>query len=234
MLKKQQLYWLIFIFIFINIIAKLFFIEIYRVNGNSMKNTLLDGDYVFVIKSQYGIRIPKSIFEIPWVNNILYYILPVNIIETSITSRNGYKVIMKHHTPQKGDIIVFNIPPYQKYINIKRIKNSIYQKYTLKDPYIKTPCIPYKNMAITSGTLTDNYNKLTITYGENIVYTQNKIKIFKHNYFFVMGDNISESTDSRDWGLLQDDHIIGKASLILISFDENKHIRLDRILKRIK
>lgn len=43
--------------------------------------------------------------------------------------------------------------------------------------------------------------------------------VFQHDYFFMAGDNVFDSGDSRYWGLLPDDHIIGKAVMIWKSKD---------------
>jgi len=45
--------------------------------------------------------------------------------------------------------------------------------------------------------------------------------VFKLNYYFMSGDNIFNSYDSRYWGLLPEDHIIGKVAFIWKSEDEN-------------
>jgi len=45
--------------------------------------------------------------------------------------------------------------------------------------------------------------------------------VFKLNYYFMSGDNVFNSYDSRYWGLLPEDHIIGKVSFIWKSEDEN-------------
>jgi signal peptidase I len=58
---------------------------------------------------------------------------------------------------------------------------------------------------------------------------------FCRNYYFVAGDFVSESEDSRHWGLLPDDLIIGKAIAIWKSKDINRgKYRWDRFLKVIK
>ncbi len=56
---------------------------------------------------------------------------------------------------------------------------------------------------------------------------------FKMNYYWMMGDNRHSSLDSRYWGFVPEDHIVGKASLIWFSYGNNG-IRWSRIFTTIK
>ena len=60
---------------------------------------------------------------------------------------------------------------------------------------------------------------------------------FKMNYYWMMGDNRHQSADSRYWGFVPEDHIVGKALFIWMSFDSNgswfTKIRWNRIFRGI-
>lgn len=58
---------------------------------------------------------------------------------------------------------------------------------------------------------------------------------FKQDYYFMMGDNRHNSLDSRYWGFVPEDHIVGRPSLVWLSTDKNKgfpmNIRWRRFFK---
>lgn len=60
---------------------------------------------------------------------------------------------------------------------------------------------------------------------------------FKQNYYFMMGDNRHDSLDSRYWGFVPEDHIVGKAWFLWLSLDQHESlfnkIRWSRIFKGI-
>lgn len=79
--------------------------------------------------------------------------------------------------------------------------------------------------------------KETLIYNDSTVFLNNKRITgyrFQKNYYFMAGDKCENSQDSRYWGLLPEDFIVGKAWLIWKSVDDyTGNIRWDRILKFI-
>lgn len=56
---------------------------------------------------------------------------------------------------------------------------------------------------------------------------------FRKNYYFMGGDHVEDSEDSRYWGLVPEEFIVGKAVLILKSIDEEGNYRWNRFMKKI-
>jgi signal peptidase I len=86
------------------------------------------------------------------------------------------------------------------------------------------------------------------------VYEENKLQVkgdfiyingsqvtsytFKMDYYWMMGDNRYNSADSRYWGFVPEDHVVGKASFVWLSLDQNKSflskIRWNRFFMSVK
>lgn len=85
------------------------------------------------------------------------------------------------------------------------------------------------------------HNQLAVKDGQ--VYINGKVSTsytFQMDYYFMMGDNRHNSADSRFWGFVPEDHIVGRASYVWLSVDKYKDwgekgkIRWNRMFKKIK
>ena len=82
-------------------------------------------------------------------------------------------------------------------------------------------------------------NKLEVVEGE--IYINDKIATsytFAMNYYWMMGDNRHNSADSRFWGFVPANHIVGKALFVWMSWDKNakglKKVRWNRLFRSVK
>ncbi len=78
-----------------------------------------------------------------------------------------------------------------------------------------------------------------ITKLEDVFINGEKINeyTFKKNYYFVLDDNRDDSNDSRHWGFVPEDHIIGTTGFILFSAgkkNNSKGIKVNRFFKKVR
>jgi signal peptidase I len=193
------------------LVIRSFLFEPFRIPSDSMMPTLFDGDFIFVSKYSYGLRLPVS--------NTL-------VIPTG--------------TPQRGDVIVFRLPPNPKINYIKRLVglpgdrirvDANNQLYVNDVPQPQTPGPPY------TGPKQDLWNysgvpTATETLGTKrhlIMFARGGVKegewVVPAGHYFFMGDNRNNSKDSR-WldepdapGYVPAQNLVGKAVRIWLNLD---------------
>ena len=123
-------------------------------------------------------------------------------------------------------------------------------KFPWNTDYFGPLLIPYKNLEIEIndenlskyGTVIKNFEKnkdVKIQDGKLLIDNETISKYtFNQDYFFMMGDNRHNSEDSRFWGFVPYDHVLGEASFIWFSYDYKegnpfKAIRWNRFFKVI-
>lgn len=98
------------------------------------------------------------------------------------------------HPPEHGEIIIFNFPPDQSRDLVKRVIG-----------------LPGDTIEIQSGHVIRNGEPIEEPYVVNKdSRTYDPVEVPENSYY-VLGDNRRSSSDSRDWGFLSDEHVVGRA-----------------------
>lgn len=83
--------------------------------------------------------------------------------------------------------------------------------------------------------LLEEYEKCQVTWKQGQMLVNNRPLneyTFKQDYFFMMGDNRDNSADSRSWGFLPRDHVVGQALIIYFSWDQA--VPLYKFFKKVR
>ncbi len=205
-------------------LLRAFLFEPFKIPSGSMIPTLLVGDLILVNKFHYGLRLP--------------------VLHTKI---------IQNHEPQRGDVIVFRYPMDTSIDYIKRVVGLpgdkvayINKRLTINGKPIETSAMPEfydadslhysqqyseKLGAVEHRVLNDQERSPTVRaifdyqFKENCRYSLEGIECtVPPGHYFMMGDNRDNSQDSRYWGFVPDENIVGKAFFIWMNFSDPKRV----------
>ena len=186
-----------------------FLFEPFKIPSGSMIPTLLVGDFIVVNKFAYGLRLPVL-----------------------------HRKFLSLGEPQRGDVVVFRYPVDPSVNFIKRLiglpGDTI--SYRNKELFVNgEPVSAVKKGRFTSdevkcSTPRSDASRLLETVGEvehDILLHSNSGSRngqwqVPEGHYFVMGDNRDRSNDSREWGFVPEENLMGRAVGIWLNFDYTK------------
>jgi signal peptidase I len=193
------------------LVIRSFLFEPFRIPSDSMMPTLFDGDFIFVSKYSYGLRLP---------------------VANTLGFATG--------TPQRGDVIVFRLPPNPKINYIKRLVGLPGDRIRVDENnqlYVNDKPMPQTRGAIYTGPKQDlwNYTGVPTAFEQldakrhQIMFANGSVKtgewVVPAGHYFFMGDNRNNSKDSR-WldepdapGFVPEQNLVGKAVRIWLNLD---------------
>jgi len=203
-----------------------FWIEPFKIPSGSMKPTLLVGDFILVNKYTYGIRIP---------------VINKKVIEVNPLAR-GDVVVFRYPADPSVDYIkrVVGLPGDKVVYRGKRLTINgepmpvqgagFYTDAELN--YLRLPTYleklgnhDHQMMIVPAQPPVDLAQVRQFPHRENCEYNDDGFSCtVPAGHYFMMGDNRDQSSDSRYWGFVPDDHIKGRAFLVWMNFGDFKRI----------
>ncbi|KAA1172000.1 signal peptidase I [Marinobacter salinexigens] len=174
------------------LVLRSFLIEPFQIPSGSMLPTLEVGDFILVNKYSYGFRLPVV----------------------------GTKVI-EMGDPQRGDVMVFRYPKDGKTNYIKRVIGLPGDQIRYRDKQLFINGERVENQFIARLPPVERRREELGNVEHDIYHTLGRPGAsgegewtVPDGHYFVMGDNRDNSNDSRYWGMVPDDLIVGKAFAI--------------------
>ena len=198
--KWSDVFLSLLLFVFLYLGLRWFFFEPFVIPSGSMEQTLLVKDYVLVKKWAYGLRLP---FSETW--------------------------ILGPKTPKRGDITVFKDKYLSGHFLVKRVIGLPGDRVSMdKKGVVFINNHPFKYRIVEnedediSVMIEDNGEKsYRVQYLSGIDQEPFEFQL-SEGEIFVMGDNRNQSSDSRYWGGLPVDRLVGKLILIWLSCRESE------------
>ena len=173
------------------LVLRSFVVEPFQIPSSSMVPTLKVGDFILVNKWTYGIRLP--------------------VIRNKIIEINS---------PERGDVMVF-FPPHEERYFIKRVVGLPGDEIHVLNGvlYINGDKMTQKVLvdekpAPRSVVMTEDLTGVEHAMQKRLLPTrlsQNFTAVVPEGHYFMMGDNRDNSSDSRVWGPVSEDRIVGRA-----------------------
>lgn len=177
----------IFLFLFLlstAISIKLLAFDIYKIPSSSMENMLYPGDVIMVNKLQYGPKLPRSPFDIPWLNLAFY----MNETARSRIKETwwDYTRLSGTSTIKQGDIFVFSLDQFRNFFVVKRCVGLPGDVLNIRDGEI------YSNnkLFVAPGTVKNNCQ----------FRIKNRKKLHKLMDSLAINEEITRDNKSRNFG----------------------------------
>lgn len=210
------------------LILRSFLAEPFRIPSASMHPTLWEGDFILVNKYNYGIRLPSVGTKILSIGEPKRGDVIVFKRDTKLDSKDMIKRVVGlpgDHVEYKDKMIHINGEAIQQVFQKNVIDGMLEGSTWPAQEFLETLGDAQHNIFVRSDRLdVPNYRF--------------KDAIVPEGSYFVMGDNRDNSEDSRFWGFVKDEDILGRAFAVWMSWDSIQKewlqkIRWNRIAKKI-
>ncbi|MYL24505.1 signal peptidase I [Vreelandella massiliensis] len=182
------------------LVVRSFVVEPFQIPSGSMRPTLEVGDFILVNKFAYGLRLPVTHTEI------------LDVAE-----------------PERGDVMVFRFPEEPAINFIKRVVGlpGDLIRYEGKQLYVNGEMVP-KTLLEEGPEASPQQLLLEESMGEAEYQIYNNPRdpgpqlrsvVVPEGHYFTMGDNRDHSNDSRYWGFVPEENIVGRAFAVWMHWD---------------